>query len=66
MIIDILVFLLSLVVMFIPTAIAFNRNLKRRWACLIVNLLFGWTIFIWVGLLIWSSLTSAIKEESDI
>jgi hypothetical protein len=58
---DILVFLITLLIMFAPTMIAFNRNLKRRWACFWINLLFGWTIILWIPLIAWSLLTSAIE-----
>lgn len=60
---DLIVFLLTLAIMFIPTIIAFNRNLKRRWACFWINLFFGWTIILWVPLIIWSMLTSAVETK---
>ena len=55
------IFILALLVMFIPTFVAFKRNLKRRYACLVVNILFGWTILLWIPILIWSLLTSAVE-----
>jgi hypothetical protein len=61
---DLLMVLFSLLIMFVPTMIAFNRNLKRRWACFWVNLLFGWTIILWVPLVVWSLLTSAIETTT--
>jgi len=61
--IDLLVFLFSLVIMFIPTIVAFSRNLKRRWACFWFDLLFGWTIFVWVFLVAWSMLSSAVEDK---
>lgn len=61
MLIDLIILLLMILIMFVPSIIAFNRNLKRRWACLIVNVLFGWTIIAWVPLLVWSMLTSAVE-----
>lgn len=61
MLIDLLMFILFLCILFIPTFVAYNRNLKRRLACFWVNLLFGWTIIVWIPLLIWSMLTSATE-----
>lgn len=58
---ELLFFLLAVFVLFIPTIIAFKRKLKRRIACLIVNILFGWTIIVWIPLLIWTMLTSATE-----
>lgn len=54
-------FLLFLAILFIPTFVAYKRNLKRRLACLWVNILFGWTVIVWVPLLIWAMLTSATE-----
>ena len=58
---DILVFLIFLAILFVPTYIAYHRNLKRRFACFWVNLLFGWTMIFWIPILIWSLLTSATE-----
>jgi len=61
MFVDFVVFLLVWCIMFSPTFIAYNRKLKRRFACFWINLLLGWTVIIWIPLLIWSLLTSAIE-----
>lgn len=61
MLIDLVIFLLAICILFIPTFIAYNRKLKRRVACLVVNILFGWTIIVWIPLLIWTMLTSATE-----
>lgn len=62
MILDFLILVITLLIMFVPSMIAFGRNLKRKWACLAVNLLFGWTVFVWIALIVWVLLTSAVKE----
>jgi len=61
MLLDLFMLVLFLIFLFVPTYIAYHRNLKRRFACFWVNLLFGWTIIIWIPLLIWSMLTSATE-----
>lgn len=66
MLIDLLIFFISAVIMFIPSMIAFHRHLKRRWACLIVNALLGWTVICWIPIWIWSMLTNAVEEKADI
>lgn len=62
MFIDFLMLVLLLVVMFIPSIVAFHRDLKRKWACLILNILLGWTVYLWPILLVWSLLTSATNK----
>jgi len=62
MIADLLVLFFVVLFMFIPTFIARSRHLKRRVACFWVNLFLGWTVIIWVPLLVWSVLTSAIES----
>ncbi|MFI5405769.1 MAG: superinfection immunity protein [Nitrososphaerales archaeon] len=54
---------LAVFIIFIPTMIAFYRNLTRRWACLVVNALLGWTGIFWFPILIWSLLTSAVDRK---
>ena len=53
--------ILILLIMFIPTFIAYRRNLKRKFACFWVNLFLGWTIIVWIPLVAWAMLTSAIE-----
>lgn len=58
---EFVVVILALLVMFIPTFVAYRRNLKRRFACFWINLLIGWTIIGWIPLIAWASLTSAVE-----
>ena len=39
---------------FTPTFIAFARGHASRWAIMVLNVLFGWTIGAWFWALIWS------------
>jgi len=61
MFVQLILFLLVIAAIFIPTFIAYHRKLKRRFACLIVNLLFGWIILVWVPLVIWTALSNATE-----
>jgi len=63
MFIDLVIFIVVLFITFIPSMIAFHRNLKRRWACLIVNVLFGWIFLVWIPIWIWSMLTNSIEDK---
>lgn len=58
----VIMFLLFLIFMFVPTYIAYRRNLKRRVACLVINVLVGWTIIGWLPLVAWAALTSAVEK----
>jgi hypothetical protein len=52
---------IALAIYFIPTFIAFVRRKKQIVAILLINLFLGFTIFGWIGALIWA----VIREESD-
>jgi len=49
-----LIGLFLLFVHFLPAYIAFSRNHPARWAILLVNLFFGWTLVGWAITLIWA------------
>lgn len=53
--------LISLVVYFVPTFIAYNCERNQRLAIFLLNLFLGWTILGWVAALVWS----VIKNEDD-
>ena len=40
---------------FLPSIIAFNRQLSNRWSVLIINFFFGWTFIGWVSCLAMSA-----------
>ena len=52
---------IALAIYFIQTFIAFVRRKKQIVAILLINLFLGFTIFGWIGALIWA----VIREESD-
>jgi len=39
---------------FLPTYIAVKRDHDSQWAILLLNLLLGWTLFVWIVVFIWS------------
>lgn len=46
-----------------PASIAFLRGHHQRYAILVLNLAFGWTLLGWFAALIWA-LTATYPEES--
>jgi hypothetical protein len=66
MLLDLLMIVFFIAVMFVPTFIAYKRNLKRRFACFWINLLVGWTIIGWIPLIAWAALTSAIETGGTV
>ena len=46
--------MIGMVIYFIPSIIAFRRDAASRWVIFLVNVFFGWTLLIWIIILIWS------------
>lgn len=59
---ELLAFVFVVFVMFIPTFVARSRHLARRGACFWINLFLGWTIIVWLPLLIWALLTTGVDR----
>ena len=38
----------------LPSIIAFQRNHKYKWPIAAINILLGWSVFAWVGSLVWA------------
>ena len=49
-----IIIVVGIMLYFIPTYIAYNRNTKNKVAILMVNLFLGWMFLGWVGALVWS------------
>ena len=62
MILNLFVVIISTLIFFTPTIVAYKRKLNRRFICFWINLLFGWTAIGWVVLLIWSFASGATEE----
>lgn len=59
------VVLAILLVLFIPTIVAFRREHPNRWLILVVNLAFGGTVVGWVAALVWALHYAHISEEGS-
>jgi len=46
---------------FLPAIIANHRNHRNKWFILLLNIFLGWTILVWIALVIWS-LNNDIKN----
>lgn len=51
-----ILFLITIIFLFIPSFVAFGRDGKSKWTLLVVNVIFGWTILIWFLILAWAFL----------
>ncbi|MCL6520793.1 MAG: superinfection immunity protein [Firmicutes bacterium] len=49
-----LVFVAAIALYFVPAIVAYRRRAEPRLAILLLNLFFGWTLLIWILLLIWA------------
>lgn len=50
----IILILVGIAIYFIPSIVAFNRNVEPRIAIFLLNFFFGWTFFVWIAMLIWA------------
>lgn len=48
---------------FIPTFVAFSRNVVNRWSVLVINALLGWTFIGWVVALAMAARTATSKPS---
>ncbi|MFW6246950.1 MAG: superinfection immunity protein [bacterium] len=51
-----LLFIISLLIYFIPSFLVLSKKSKRGDAIVVLNLFLGWTLLGWVGALIWAML----------
>jgi hypothetical protein len=54
-----LILILTAIAYFLPTVIAVVRKHRNALAVFLLNLFLGWTLFGWVGALVWSVLAQA-------
>lgn len=47
--------IIVILIYFIPSIIAFNRDHSSKWGIFLTNLLFGWSGLGWIIALIWSA-----------
>lgn len=60
---SIVVVVLSALLYFVPTAVAWNRKHNNRAAIVTLNTLLGWSVIGWVGALVWAMTKDVEKEE---
>ncbi|WP_035536533.1 superinfection immunity protein [Halomonas alkaliantarctica] len=61
--ISIVLIIIGILFHFIPSIIAVHRNHKNKVGILLLNFFLGWTLFGWVGSLIWAVLQDADREK---
>jgi hypothetical protein len=50
----ILIGVAAFVIHFLPTFVAYNRQVENFWWIFLINFLFGWTLIGWVVALVWA------------
>ena len=63
-IVALIVAIVCLGIYFLPSIIAYRRGHKNFLALLALNIFLGWTLFGWVGALVWSLLQLKGRGES--
>lgn len=48
----------------LPTIVAWGRIHHQKWAILVLNLAFGWTVIGWFAALIWAN-TAVVRRNAD-
>lgn len=61
---EFILFLIFIVVYFLPSIIANSRKCKSETWIVLINLFFGWTGLGWIGLFIWS-IAGEKKDKRD-
>lgn len=47
---------------FLPSILAFTNGHSKRGLILLLNFLFGWTVIVWVALLVWATKGAAARS----
>jgi hypothetical protein len=50
----VIVLIVIAIIYMLPTLIGYARDLHRRQTIAVINLLFGWTIVVWLGVFVWA------------
>lgn len=50
----------------LPTVMAWNMGCKRLWVVALLNILLGWTVIVWIALLVWSLICGDENGKSDL
>lgn len=55
--------ILTILIYFIPTRIAFQRDTRNKWFILVLNILVAWTLAMWFVIFLWALLDE--KDDAD-
>lgn len=58
------IFGLAIMVYCLPTALAFFKSHKHRWAISFLSLILGWTVVFWVACMTWA-LMNQTEEKAN-
>jgi len=59
----VILLLLCVIIYMLPTLIAFARDIPRRHAVTVVNIVFGWTLVGWFVCFLWAALARPSIDE---
>jgi hypothetical protein len=60
---SVVLLILIVAIYMLPTLIAFARDHPRRGTIALINVLFGWTLIVWIIVFVWASLTPITTVE---
>ena len=55
---------LILALSLLPTFLAYARDHPRRQVLAVVNILFGWTLVVWIAVFLWATLAPPAPDEA--
>ena len=64
-IVVIAMFIISILIYFLPSTLAYRKQHSNKTAILILNLFLGWTLIGWVGALVWAVSTNEETKNSN-
>jgi T4 superinfection immunity protein len=59
----VIILMLCVIIYMLPTLIAYARDIPRRQAVTVVNIIFGWTLIGWFITFLWASLAATSVDE---
>jgi len=55
--------IVCVIIYMLPTVVAFGRDIPRRHAVTLLNIILGWTLVVWVILFVWAMMAETAAEE---
>ena len=59
----VIILMLCVIIYMLPTLIAYARDIPRRQAVTVVNIIFGWTLIGWFVTFLWAALAAPSADE---